>query len=86
MLKNILFTFVFLAVYCSATAQEGDCNYYKLPKPNAVPKDFGPKILDLNGSFKFNLEKLKLKLLIIEHRSDLNFFLFRLKNQAFVLR
>lgn len=33
-----------------------DCNYYGLSKPNTTPLDFNPSILDLNGSFKFNVD------------------------------
>ena len=56
MLKSIIITFILIVVYFNTTAQESNCEYYNLPKPNVTPKDFNPKILDLNGSFKFNLE------------------------------
>lgn len=37
-------------------AQNNDCNYFGIAKPTTIPQDFNPAILDLNGSFKFNVE------------------------------
>lgn len=37
-------------------AQDSECNYYNLPQPGITPVDFNPEILNLDGSFKFNVE------------------------------
>ncbi len=39
-----------------ATSQTSTCDYFGLKKPDTIPQDFNPKLLNLNGSFKFNLE------------------------------
>lgn len=59
MLKEIILVFVCSIVYFDTTAQENSCNYFNLPKPTTIPQDFNPKILDLDGSFKFNVEITK---------------------------
>ncbi|NRA91672.1 MAG: exo-alpha-sialidase [Psychroserpens sp.] len=56
MLKHIILTCVFLVVCENSNAQDRECNFFDLPKPTTIPKDFNPEILDLNGSFKFNVE------------------------------
>ncbi|GAA4272960.1 hypothetical protein U6A24_06760 [Aquimarina gracilis] len=45
-----------IVIYNKSIAQDYDCNYYGLSKPKTIPQDFNPKILDLKGSFKFNVE------------------------------
>ncbi len=46
-----------LIVMCSiSTAQENGFSHFGLTKPNSVPQDYNPELLDLNGSFKFNVE------------------------------
>ena len=55
-LKPTIFSLMCFAVCLVSTAQESHCDYFNLPKPNTIPQDFNPSILDLDGSFKFNLE------------------------------
>ena len=55
-LKHIAFLFLFVLANRSTIAQDNDCDYFGLTKPSTLPQDFNPKLLDLNGSFKFNLE------------------------------
>ena len=59
MFKTIIFSAIVAAFYFNASSQDGNCNYFDLPKPDSIPNDFNPKILDLNGSFKFNVELKK---------------------------
>ncbi|MBW1294768.1 TolB family protein [Aquimarina litoralis] len=54
--KKLIFVFAYILVCHTITAQEDQCDYYNLSKPKAIPQDFNPEILDLNGSFKFNVE------------------------------
>lgn len=48
--------FSLLILCANAMAQENDCDFFGLSKPTTEPRDFDPEVLDLNGSFKFNLE------------------------------
>lgn len=52
---NTIFVTLFLLFSLNIIAQKSSCNYFKLPKPSIVPQDFNPSLLDLNGSFKFNV-------------------------------
>ena len=56
MLKRIFIISVFSLISQSIIAQETDCDYFGLQKPSTTPKDFNPQLLDLNGSFKYNVE------------------------------
>lgn len=56
MLKNIILLCICITAYCNIIAQKSNCNYFNISKPTIIPKDFNPKLLDLNGSFKFNVE------------------------------
>ena len=55
-MKKVIFIFTLIAACCASIAQENNCRYFDLPLPNEVPQDFNPELLDLNGSFKFNVE------------------------------
>lgn len=55
-LKKICFVCLFILANYAMIAQENNCDYFGLTKPNTVPRNFNPELLDLNGSFKFNLE------------------------------
>lgn len=37
-------------------AQESYCDYFGLTQPTTIPRDFNPQLLNLNGSFKFNVD------------------------------
>ena len=52
---KILIATTLLVISTSLVAQEKTCDYYGLPEPTAKPQDFNPDLLDLNGSFKFNI-------------------------------
>ena len=54
--KKLILIAVILISCFKINAQKNDCNYFNLPKPNLTPQNFNPKILDLNSSFKFNVE------------------------------
>ena len=51
--KNIILIALFTS---SIYAQKSNCNYFGLLQPGLTPQNFNPKILDLNGSFKFNVD------------------------------
>ncbi len=55
-LRNIIFTCILLLVNHKMISQDNNCHYFDLTKPNSIPQDFNPVLLDLNGSFKFNME------------------------------
>lgn len=55
-LKNIFFVSILILACQTISAQENNCDYFGLTQPSTNPKDFNPDLLDLNGSFKFNLE------------------------------
>ncbi|MFK8060656.1 MAG: TolB family protein [Polaribacter sp.] len=54
--KNLVFSAIIILVCFQINAQKSNCNYFNLPKPSLIPQTFNPKILDLKGSFKFNVE------------------------------
>ncbi|PQJ80157.1 TolB family protein [Polaribacter porphyrae] len=54
--KNLVFISIIILFCFQINAQKSKCNYFNLPKPDFTPQTFNPKILDLNGSFKFNVE------------------------------
>lgn len=54
--KKIFFACVLILANHEIVAQENSCNYFGLTKPNSIPQDFNPVLLDLNESFKFNVE------------------------------
>ena len=54
--KSTLFILLSFCFYINSSAQETNCNYFNLPKPKNKPLPFNPKILDLNGQFKYNVE------------------------------
>lgn len=54
--SNIILTILILLFKSSIISQESNCNYFNLPKPGLTPQNFNPKVLDLKGSFKFNVE------------------------------
>ena len=56
MLKQLTFTLILMIFSGHASTQESDCTYFDLPKPHTTPQDFNPQLLDLGGSFKFNVE------------------------------
>lgn len=56
MLKQIILSALFLLVTNQLIAQNSECDYFGLSKPKLTPKDFNPKLLDLGGSFKYNVE------------------------------
>ncbi|WP_422860836.1 TolB family protein [Flagellimonas sp. S174] len=55
-LKKLVFTSLVALFGCGLNAQENDCNYFDLSLPKGVPQDFNPEVLDLKGSFKYNVE------------------------------
>ncbi len=55
-LKIIFIKIIIVSFSLSINAQEVSCDYFGLKKPNNIPLDFNPKLLNLNGSFKFNVE------------------------------
>ncbi|GAA0732836.1 hypothetical protein GCM10009430_46380 [Aquimarina litoralis] len=55
-LKKLIFIYSCVLVTQEIRAQENLCDYYGLEKPTTTPRDFDPEILDLKGSFKFNVE------------------------------
>lgn len=55
-LKKLMFLFFILIANSAILAQGNDCDYFGLKKPGKSPQDFNPQLLDLNESFKFNLE------------------------------
>ncbi|WP_299185324.1 sialidase family protein [uncultured Aquimarina sp.] len=55
-LKKIIFSFSCIIICNTSIAQDNDCNYFGLSKPKTIPQDFNPEILNLKGSFKFNVE------------------------------
>ncbi|TAI47830.1 TolB family protein [Flagellimonas allohymeniacidonis] len=55
-LKKIFFACILILANHKMAAQENGCDYFGLTEPNSIPQDFNPVLLDLNGSFKFNME------------------------------
>ena len=55
-LKKRLLIFFLILSNCTILAQDNSCDYFGLNQPNTTPKDFNPKLLDLKGSFKFNVD------------------------------
>lgn len=55
-LKKIFFACILILANHKMVAQENSCQYFGLTKPNSIPQDFDPVLLDLNESFKFNVE------------------------------
>ncbi|WP_435625793.1 TolB family protein [Flagellimonas sp.] len=55
-MRKIIFSFILMIASQALIGQQNNCPYFDLPIPNEVPQDFNPKVLDLNGSFKFNVE------------------------------
>ena len=55
-MKKIVFIFIFIIAHHHIIAQENTCNYFGITQPKSIPQGFNPAILDLNGSFKFNVE------------------------------
>ncbi|MDH7447799.1 TolB family protein [Aquimarina sp. 2201CG14-23] len=55
-LKKVIFTCILILANSKMVAQENSCHYFDLTKPDSIPQDFNPALLDLNGSFKFNVE------------------------------
>ncbi|MEM9362135.1 MAG: sialidase family protein [Bacteroidota bacterium] len=55
-MKKILFIFILILGSHRAISQENTCTYFDLPTPKNTPLDFNPDVLDLKGSFKFNVE------------------------------
>ncbi len=55
-LKKLFFISLLILTNHLLTAQESPCHYFGLKKPAKTPQDFNPVLLDLNGSFKFNVE------------------------------
>lgn len=58
-LKNYRLSFIsflYFIISLNSFAQQTDCNYFNLPKPKNKPLHFNPKILELNGQFKYNVE------------------------------
>ena len=53
---KIVFTCMLMVICNISTAQDNGCAHFGLTKPNAIPQDYNPALLDLNGSFKFNVE------------------------------
>lgn len=54
--KRVFFTGIFVLLGTIITAQNKPCGYFGLATPKTVPQDFNPELLELNGSFKFNVE------------------------------
>lgn len=52
--KILTLFFSFLVFY--GYTQENKCDYFGLMKPGISPKNFDPKILNINQQFKFNVE------------------------------
>lgn len=53
--RNVLSSLL-LVFWATISGQENPCNYFGLSQPDAVPQDFNPDFVDLDGSFKFNVE------------------------------
>ncbi len=59
MISSTFKTILFLSLFVLTNhiiAQDNKCDYFGLTKPGTIPQDFNPELLDLNGSFKFNLD------------------------------
>lgn len=54
--RILIFSSLFLVVCSNLNAQQNECDYFGLTVPRQQPMDFNPAILDLDGSFKFNVE------------------------------
>ena len=54
-MKQLVLAFSLLLVYNALSAQEIKCHFFDLERPSTLPMNFNPEILDLNGSFKFNV-------------------------------
>lgn len=55
-LKKTLLISLFILANHTILAQENSCDYFGLTKPSSTPRDFNPDLLDLNRSFKFNVD------------------------------
>ncbi len=55
-MKKIIIACLCIAVGSKIMAQKTNCSYFGLSIPNTIPQDFNPNLLELNGSFKFNVE------------------------------
>lgn len=58
-MKALKLITVFVLTIQITIAQTSNCDYFGLEKPDIIPKDFNPEPLNLNGSFKFNVELKK---------------------------